>query len=144
MTVERLRRHVHNLAGCGPRNRVSNPRGLAVARDYVRQELTAAGWQPQVHEFDVGVKVGITDRGRPRALWPLRLHRGVAGVNIVASRRPDEPPGLLVVAHLDSCQNSPGADDNASGVAVALEIARAVPSAGQGGNVTVALVDRRS
>ena len=48
------------------------------------------------------------------------------GVNIVAKRATDDPNAatLLIGAHYDTVVNSPGADDNASGIAVLLEIAR--------------------
>lgn len=95
MTVEWLRRHVHALAGRGPRRSGIELTRTEVARDYVRQQLTAAGWHPRAHEINV------------RAL--------------LASRRPDEPPRLLVVAHLDSCQNRAGADDRIFGASVGLQ-----------------------
>jgi Zn-dependent M28 family amino/carboxypeptidase len=37
---------------------------------------------------------------------------------------PSSKPAIIVGAHFDSVQGSPGADDNASGVAVLLEAAR--------------------
>lgn len=48
------------------------------------------------------------------------------GVNIVAKRSTDDPNAatLLIGAHYDTVVNSPGADDNGSGIAVILEIAR--------------------
>ena len=60
---------------------------------------------------------------------------GRRGVNIVASLgRKSAPasqgtPPLLVSAHYDTVPDSPGADDNASGVAVLLECARMLSSA---------------
>jgi len=50
------------------------------------------------------------------------------GINVLAERRGTHPElkALLVGAHFDTVPNSPGADDNASGVAVALEMARLV------------------
>lgn len=46
------------------------------------------------------------------------------GINVVAVR-PGTGPGMVVFgAHYDSVTNSPGANDNASGVAVTLELAR--------------------
>ena len=54
-------------------------------------------------------------------------YMGERFVNLIA-RPPECPPGprLLLGAHLDTVPGSPGADDNASGVAVLLEIARLV------------------
>lgn len=44
--------------------------------------------------------------------------------NVVASTGPDTPKRIVVGAHYDTCYDTPGADDNASGVAVLIEIAR--------------------
>jgi Zn-dependent M28 family amino/carboxypeptidase len=82
-----------------------------------------------------GVAGRLRDLGYAVARQPLRAPRGVSwGVpvpaggtwNVVA-----EPPGfrprrphLLVGAHLDTVPQAPGAEDNASGVAVLLELAR--------------------
>lgn len=48
------------------------------------------------------------------------------GINIIAKRPQDDPETetLLLAAHYDTVFNSPGADDNGSGMAVLLEIAR--------------------
>jgi Zn-dependent M28 family amino/carboxypeptidase len=43
---------------------------------------------------------------------------------VVTSRAAEEPPYLLLGAHYDTVPGSPGADDNASAVAVCLECAR--------------------
>lgn len=46
--------------------------------------------------------------------------------NVVALPRPAEGPLTLVAAHYDSVPDCPGADDNASGLAVMLECARTI------------------
>ncbi|MEC4818195.1 MAG: M28 family peptidase [Scytonema sp. PMC 1069.18] len=70
-------------------------------RAYITSELKKLGWKPQIEKF--------TD-----------------GVNIVAERlgTNQKAGAILVAAHYDTVVVSPGADDNASGVAVVLEIAR--------------------
>ncbi len=70
-------------------------------RSYITTELKKLGWKPKLEKF--------TD-----------------GVNILAERQGDnkEAGAILVAAHYDTVFISPGADDNASGVAVLLEIAR--------------------
>ncbi|MBE9004427.1 M20/M25/M40 family metallo-hydrolase [Fortiea sp. LEGE XX443] len=62
--------------------------------------------------------------------WKPRLEKFADGVNIFAERLgTDKKAGaILVGAHYDTVARSPGADDNASGVAVALEIARLLGS----------------
>ncbi|WP_066378238.1 M28 family peptidase [Anabaena sp. CA = ATCC 33047] len=70
-------------------------------RTYIINELRKLGWQPKLEKF-------------------------TEGVNIFAERQgTDTTAGaILVAAHYDTVDQSPGADDNASGVAVLLEIAR--------------------
>lgn len=72
------------------------------ARSYILESLQAAGWTPQIQRFE-------------------------QGINIVAERPGTDPTAgtILVGAHYDTVERSPGADDNASGVAAALEVARA-------------------
>lgn len=68
--------------------------------------------------------LGVSDTGRGNAVSRVRLHRDLDGVNLVATPPGSTPPYIVVGAHLDTVVDSPGADDNASGVAVALELAR--------------------
>lgn len=77
------------------------PADLQKTRVFITQTLTAAGWTVNEQLFDTGV-------------------------NVVAERPGTDPNAgaLLVGAHYDSVRGSPGADDNATGVVVALEVAR--------------------
>ncbi|MYS24254.1 Peptidase family M28 [Streptomyces sp. DvalAA-14] len=129
---ELLRRHVAALAR-GPRSRRHAPRAMEEAEEYVTGVLRAAGWQVAREPFDARLRLGSTDRHGQRAMpLKVRLHRGLSGANLRAElpgSRPTgpggaRPPTLVVGAHLDTVQGSPGADDNASGVAVVLEVAR--------------------
>ncbi|WP_199247428.1 M28 family peptidase [[Phormidium] sp. ETS-05] len=72
-----------------------------LARAYIMAQLAAAGWEPQQQEFE-------------------------EGINIYADRPGADPEAgvILVGAHYDTVALSPGADDNATGVAAVLEIAR--------------------
>ncbi len=104
---ERLAAHVQRLAGeIGERNLWHYPALLAAA-DYVAETFAELGYRAQEEPFQ--------SRGR-------RVH------NLIAER----PGGakaeeiLLVGAHYDSVRGSPGANDNASGVAALLELARLV------------------
>jgi hypothetical protein len=71
------------------------------ARDYLTQSLKKFGWSPTLQSFE-------------------------GGINVFAQRQGTDPEAgaILVAAHYDTVSNSPGADDNASGVAVVLEVAR--------------------
>ena len=123
-----LRRHVDVLAA-GPRNRGADPAHLSAARWYVIEQLHAAGWTVTEQQFSTPAGLGVSDAGYPVGhLWPLRIRGPVPGVNIIATRgRPITGRTLVILAHLDSVRNSPGADDNASGVAVILQAAKQIP-----------------
>ena len=58
--------------------------------------------------------------------WLHNLQRFTDGINIIAERPGTSPKAgtIIVAAHYDTVPGSPGADDNASGVATLLEIAR--------------------
>lgn len=73
----------------------------AKARKHIAHALQAMGYRPSLLAFS-------------------------GGVNVLAERRGTDPKAgaVLVGAHFDTVPGSPGADDNASGVAVALELAR--------------------
>lgn len=111
-----LEAHVRELT------RVARPCGspeLERARHYVTSHLEAAGWTVHRHEFDVLNDVGT-----------LQLGETLTGTNLVARRSAASAsrPVLCVGAHLDSRPETPGADDNASGIAALLEIARLLPT----------------
>ncbi len=70
-------------------------------REYLLQTLTHVGWQPRLQRFEVGS-------------------------NVLAQRTGTDPHAgtILLTAHFDTVEGSPGADDNASAIATVLEIAR--------------------
>jgi Zn-dependent M28 family amino/carboxypeptidase len=107
-----LRGHVHHLAGTiGPRNLQRYP-ALQSAQRYIEAEFARAGYAPVRHTY--------------------RAH-GFEVANIEAVRRGSEARRAIVLgAHYDSVVLSPGADDNASGVAALLELARVCASAPPG------------
>ncbi|HKW41639.1 MAG TPA: M28 family peptidase [Gemmatimonadales bacterium] len=116
--AERLRRHVAALEGV--RHPTAAPDRHRAARDYVTTELRTLSLAVELAPFSF--------RGR--------TYHNVLGV---LPGRDARRPRLLVGAHFDSTADTPGADDNASGVAVLLECARLVadlqPPGGWTGNV---------
>lgn len=72
----------------------------------------------------------LREFGLPAAREPFR-YRGRSYFNVVATLkgRDDAHPALLVGAHYDAMMGTPGADDNASGVAALLAAAKAVGGA---------------
>jgi hypothetical protein len=96
VSAEELQRHVRGLSGerYGEDDR-------AQVRAYLTETLSTLGWKPELQNFE-------------------------GGINVIA-RRPGSDPGagrILLTAHYDTVPGSPGADDNASAIAVALETAR--------------------
>ena len=138
--ARRLREDVERLAR-QPRHR-EVPGSLENARDHCTQELSSAGWTVTEQQFVVPNRLRIPDIGKPGGVLPMRMSGRIHGTNLIAlpagvTRL--QAGGTLVLAHLDTVRLSPGADDNASGVAVALQIARLL---GQTPNdVAIALVD---
>jgi Zn-dependent M28 family amino/carboxypeptidase len=138
--ASRLRRDVEVLA-VGPRNRRWAPAAMAAAEDHAAAELALAGWRVQRQSFRSPLRFASNDRGGLASrLLRVRPYGGLGGVNLLA-RHPTAPPGpvVLVGAHLDTVRHSPGADDNASGVAVVLEVARLL--AGTAAAVALAVFD---
>ena len=104
-SIDRLRAHVAKLAAeIGERN-VSRPRALHAAADCIRGEWTAMGYQVKAQSY--------------RAL-------GVLCENLDVTCEGQSEPGeiILIGAHYDTVPGSPGANDNATGVAALLEISR--------------------
>jgi Zn-dependent M28 family amino/carboxypeptidase len=98
-----LERHVRFLSeDCVPRDWQS-PEGLGKAADYIANSLRESGGKVTEQTFEV---------------------RGRSFRNILAAFGPDSPERIVVGAHYDVCEQLPGADDNASGVAGLLELAR--------------------
>jgi hypothetical protein len=100
-----LHAHVAMLAGeIGERN-VPKYINLARAADYVEAELASAGYDVRREGYRVGTQTCYNFEA-----------------TLPGSDRADEI--LVVGAHYDSVIGSPGANDNASGVAALVEIAR--------------------
>lgn len=88
------------------------------ARDYIVRELQSAGWATQLQEFE-------------------------GGVNILAQAAGASPDAgtILLGAHYDTVERSPGADDNATAVAAALEAARLLRNTGAKRSLLLAFFD---
>ena len=104
-TRDYLRKHVQMLAGTiGGRNAIRY-QNLCKAADYIEGQLRTFGYAParQVYKVD-----------------------GQAFTNVEAQLDSNRRAGavLVVGAHYDTAGGLPGANDNASGVAAVLELAR--------------------
>ena len=100
-----LRAHVHELAETIGERNLWQPGTLTRAAVYITEAFAKAGYSPGAQEYDV-------------------QGRSVANVEAVL-RGTSDPESLIVVgAHYDTVMGCPGANDNATGVAATLELAR--------------------
>src|SRR5262245_39057987 len=99
----------------GERSPFSSQRHLTTVEDFIKEELASYGLKVESDYF---------------------LYRGKKFRNIVGRLNPHRGGSLIILgAHFDSVQGTPGADDNASGVAVLLEAARLLGQARVGSQV---------
>jgi Zn-dependent M28 family amino/carboxypeptidase len=108
---DRLLAHLQALVG--ERHPVTSPAHLRRAEEYLADTFAQFGLQVSTHSFEA---MGGTYRNVVASLLPT--HRAQDHGN-------GAPPApLILAAHYDSVEGSPGADDNASALAVLLEVAR--------------------
>jgi len=107
-SAERLAATVGRLCTDFVPRDAAHPANLVRAAFFIAGELDAAGLEVEIEDYEL-----------PEG----RFH------NVVATRRGTDPgAGAIVIgAHYDAAAGSPGAQDNASGVAVLLELARTLP-----------------
>lgn len=103
--AERLRGHVVAIASV--EHNTGTPQALAQAAHYLEAQLRAMGYAVGVQSYDSGA-------GQVRNLE----------VEITGTTAPDQI--VIVGAHYDSAYGAPGANDNGSGTAMVLELARAL------------------
>jgi Zn-dependent M28 family amino/carboxypeptidase len=95
----------------GERHPLSSPAFLQQTEAYLCEQFSATGLSVRTHEFEAwgGIYRNVIGTARPAA----------------APRQQALPP-LIVAAHYDTVPGSPGADDNASGLAVLLDVAQRI------------------
>jgi Zn-dependent M28 family amino/carboxypeptidase len=103
--AERLRRHVTSIAS-EPHN-VAHYSALEKSAAYIEGELKTLGYAPVAQVYDIGDK----------AVRNLAVEIAPPGADA-------STPSIVVGAHYDSFGNAPGANDNGSGSAAVLELAR--------------------
>jgi len=112
-TADRLLLHLHALVG--ERHPITAPAHLRRAEEYLADTFSQLGLQVSAHPFDA---LGGTYRNVVASLLPTH------GMRNRGDGAPSEP--LVLAAHYDTVAGSPGADDNASALAVLLETARSL------------------
>lgn len=102
---DQLYRHVHTLSVDIGERHVQDYAGLTAAADYIDQSLLALGYTVTRQSYSV---------------------EGLSVDNVVAERRGRVTPDEIIIigAHYDSLIGTVGANDNATGVAVMLTMAR--------------------
>ena len=103
ISVENLKGHVQNIHF--DRNPYIGYSKLEQAAQYIEREFLKSGWEVKEDRFQ----------------WEGRFYK-----NIVAEKKGKIFPDRILIlgAHYDTVPGSPGADDNASAIAVLLEVAR--------------------
>jgi Zn-dependent M28 family amino/carboxypeptidase len=104
---QRLHNHLTQIVR--ERDPYLNSGGHFLVREYIRESLTLWG-EVKVHEFKFNGKT----------------HQNLI-LNLNSASNSDLPP-ILIGAHYDAVPGTPGADDNATGVAVLLEMAEVFAS----------------
>ncbi len=102
----RMRSDVVSLAGEYEGRSIFHNTRYVGARVFTEQRLREMGYEPQIEAY--------------------HMPDGSEVANVIATLRGTSAPSEIIVigAHYDACMGQPGADDNASGVAVTLELAR--------------------
>jgi len=103
----RLMAHVKALGETIGERRLGRAPALQAAADYIRNAWTSHGWSVSEERFEVGDQ---------------------AVANLFVEQKGSSEPEMILVAgaHYDSAPGTPGANDNGTGVALLLEMARAL------------------
>jgi Zn-dependent M28 family amino/carboxypeptidase len=101
----RARRVVETLAGKYPSRHGGNPKVLNGAASFIEQEFASLGYQVQTQWYE-------SDGEQVR--------------NIIVEKKGQNPENASIVigAHYDTVAGTPGADDNATGIAGLIELSR--------------------
>lgn len=105
----------------GPKNRFTAQEKMKQVENYIHETFKKHGWIAERQNFHYEIFHGVNIDG---SLTP-ETYNDIDGVNIVATKLGKEANRIVVIgAHYDTVNNSPGADDNGTGVAALLELAR--------------------
>ncbi len=99
-----LKTHVYQITGSKGYRNFYDTNALNITASYIFNELERATGQTIARQ-------SYTVKGKTYS-------------NIIASFGPADAPRIIIGAHYDVCDNQKGADDNASGIAALLELAR--------------------
>lgn len=125
VSISRIEHDIQLLAS-SPRNSLENIEQHANIVDWITSEFTRIGLRTERQVFD------IPHQSPPRT-----------GTNIIGelNHANSTSTSILIGAHFDTVPGSPGADDNASGVAAMLECGRVLTDSGSERRVTFVAFD---
>ena len=103
-----------------PRSRLHHPEAMHQAEQLLLNGFTEAGWTTQRRPFSIKQAQGWRDYDD----FAPTAYKGLSGVNLVAVKEGQAPSALVVLAHLDTVRDSPGANDNSASVVALLALAR--------------------
>ncbi|MGQ0627460.1 MAG: M28 family peptidase [Phycisphaerales bacterium] len=129
------------LVGALPTKRSPGPTaehraGLVAAEEWAIKEIRARGYEPVTHAIFSKMRPGEEGKGEKDGAGPMPATEGARWRNItfdLPGRSEEKAEAgsadiakevVLVSAHIDAVPTSPGADDDGTGVAAVLEIAR--------------------
>ncbi len=129
---------MHTLASLpikrAARGDIEDQRGLIATEALIVRDLKAMGYTPELQALSWNLsnqaaaekRAGATDRREAKESDPELASR--TWHNIIVEIKGAELPGevLILSAHFDAVPGAPGADDDGSGTAALLEIARAL------------------
>ncbi|MEX2137386.1 MAG: M28 family peptidase [Chloroflexota bacterium] len=127
VSPDRLRALVESIPG--PRSRLHAPAAMEQADALITAAWRTAGWTVERQELDLHGEWGVRDE--PASSKPgkrITCYPELRGANLIATLAGGETDAVVVVAHHDTVWNSPGADDNAAGVVILMEVARLLAS----------------
>lgn len=101
----RLKQHIVELSETISDRSLRSPAGLEQAASYIAAQFASTGYKHQSQEFMLGTQT-------------------LRNIEAILPGTEDPEQVLVLGAHYDTVPGTPGADDNASGIAALLELAR--------------------
>ncbi|MCA8949525.1 MAG: M20/M25/M40 family metallo-hydrolase, partial [Planctomycetes bacterium] len=132
----RLMRHVESLCALGPRPE-SHTQTTAATLAYLEQELRSYGLEVRRHTFSATMRTWTRKRADDGSYSFVLGARPGVHHNLIAEKRGARATAVELGAHYDTVVFGPGADDNTSGVALALEVARLVAAVPTGKTIRI-------
>jgi hypothetical protein len=116
--AQNIREHLSAIVG--PRNRFTSKEKARQVENYILEEFEKYGWNVERQEYDYNASQSQADEG-----GRMGTQCDLEGVNIIAEKLGTHQNQLVIVgAHYDTVDGSPGADDNGTGISALLELAR--------------------